>query len=85
MLKFEEKNIDAESMIADLKNEVVEAERAENNLEQHLKERIRESERIEEDIMHLRKKLDEESIKSRYENRSRNLDEILSVQRPSSD
>ena len=35
--------------------------------------------------MHLRKKLDEESIKSKFENNSRTLDEILSVQRPSSD
>ena len=35
--------------------------------------------------MHLRKKLDEESIKSKFENNSRTLDEILSVQIPSSD
>ena len=35
--------------------------------------------------MHLRKKLDEEYIKSKFENNSRTLDEILSVQRPSSD
>ena len=35
--------------------------------------------------MHLRNNLDEESIKSNFENSSRTLDEILSVQRPSSD
>ena len=34
--------------------------------------------------MHLRKKLDEESIKSKFENGSRNLDKILSVEIPSS-
>ena len=34
--------------------------------------------------MQLRNKLDEESIKSKFENNSRNLDEILSVQRSSS-
>ena len=34
--------------------------------------------------MHLRKKLDEESIKSKFENGSRNLDKIPSVERPSS-
>ena len=34
--------------------------------------------------MHLRKKLNEESIKSKFENRSRTLEEILSVQRPTS-
>ena len=72
-------------MIADLKNQVWEVERVENNLEQQLKKRIKEYEKLEQDIMHLRKKLDEESIKSRYENSSRTLDEILSVQRPSSD
>ena len=32
--------------------------------------------------MHLRKKLDEESIKSRFENSTMNLGEILSIQRP---
>ena len=35
--------------------------------------------------MCLRKKLDEESIKSKFEKSSNTLDEILSVQRPSSD
>ena len=35
--------------------------------------------------MHLRKKLDEESIKSKFENSSRSLYEILGVQIPSSD
>ena len=72
-------------MIVDLKNQVLEVERVENNLEQQLKRRIQESEKLEEDIMHLIKKLDEESIRSKFEKSSRNLDEILSVQRPSSD
>ena len=66
-------------MIVDLKNQVLEVERVENNIEQQLKKRTQESERLEEDIMHLRKKLDEESIKSKFENNSRTLDEILSV------
>ena len=34
--------------------------------------------------MFLRKKLDEESIKSKFEKSSNTLDEILSIQRPSS-
>ena len=46
---------------------------------------MQEFERIEEEITHLRNKLDEESIKSNFENGSRTLDEILSVQRPSCD
>ena len=57
MIEFEEKNNDAERMIVDLKNQVLEIERAENNLEQQLKKRIQESERIEEEIMHFRKRM----------------------------
>ena len=85
MIEFEEKNNDVERMITDLKNQVLEVKSAQNNLEKQLKKRIQESERLEEDIMHLRKKMGEEYIKSRFENNSRTLDEILSVQRPSSD
>ena len=85
MIEFEEKNKNAERMIIDLKNQVLEIERVENNLEQLLKKKIQESERLEQDIMHLRKKLDEEYIKSRYENNSRTSYETISVQRPSSD
>ena len=33
MIEFEEKNNDPERMIADFKNQVLEVERAENNLE----------------------------------------------------
>ena len=84
MIEFEEKNKDAERMIADLKNQVLEVERDENKLEQQLKKRIQEYEKLEQDIIHLIKKLDEEYIKSRFENNSRTLDEILSFQRPSS-
>ena len=46
MIEFEEKNNDAERMIVALKNKVLEVERAENNLEQQLKKRIQESERL---------------------------------------
>ena len=75
MIEFEEKNKDAERIIANLKNQVLEVERTENNLEQHLKKKIQESKRLEQDIMHLRKKLDQNSIKSKFENNSRTLDE----------
>ena len=67
MIEFEQKSNDVEIMIADFKNQVLEVERDENNLERQLKKRIQESERLEEDITHLRKKLDEESIKSNFE------------------
>ena len=56
MIEFEEKNNDAERMIADLKKQVLEVERAQNNIEQWLKQRTKESKRLEEDNMHLRKK-----------------------------
>ena len=85
MAEFEEKNNHAERIIVDLKNQFLVAKNTENNLEHQLKMRIQEYERLEEEIMHLRKKLDEESIKSNFENNSRTLDEILSLQRPSSD
>ena len=48
----------------------------------HLKKRIQESESLEEEIMHLRNKFDEESSKSKFENSSNTLDDILSSQRP---
>ena len=35
--------------------------------------------------MHFRKKIDEESVKSKFENSSKNQDEILRSQRPSRD
>ena len=50
-------------MISDFKKKILEVKRDETNLEQQLKKIIQESERLEEDIMHLRNKLDEESIK----------------------
>ena len=41
--------------------------------------------RLEEEITQFKKKLDEGSIKSKFENSSRILDDILSSQRPSGD
>ena len=74
MIEFEEKNNDVERMIVDLKNQDLEVERIENNLEQQLKKRIQKSKSLEEDIMNLRNKLDEECIKSKFENNSSTLD-----------
>ena len=82
MTEFEEKNNDAERIIVDLKNQFLLAKKAENNLEQQLKRIIQESEMLKEDIMCLRNKLDEETVKSKFENNSKTLVEILSVQRP---
>ena len=44
---------------SDLKTQLQEAKKIEEDLDLQIKRRIQESERIEEDIMHLRNKLDE--------------------------
>ena len=51
----------------------------------HLKRRIQESKRLEEEIIQFKKKHDEGSIISKFENSSRILDDILNSQRASSD
>ena len=68
-----------------MKTQLQEAKKIEEHLDLQLKKRIQESERIEEDIMHLRKKIYEGYIKSKFESSSNNLDDILSSQRPSRD
>ena len=54
-------------------------------INEKFKEKLQDSKRLEEEVILLRNKLDKEYIKSKFENTSRNLDEILSSQRPSSD
>ena len=71
-------------MIIDLNNQVQDVKRTEKQSILKGQKRTQEYENIEEDIMHLRKKQYEESIKSKIENISRTLDEILSFQISSS-
>ena len=59
--------------------------KVEEDLSLQLKRRIHESENLVEEIMQFKRKLNEGSIKSKFENSSRILDEILSNQIPSSD
>ena len=68
-----------------MKTQIQEAKKIEEDLDLQLKRRIQEYERLEEEIIHLKKKLDEESIKSKFQNSSRTLDDILSIQIPSRD
>ena len=56
MIEFEEKNNDAEIIIANLKNQLQEARKVENNLEQQLKKRDQELEKFEAELILLRKK-----------------------------
>ena len=82
---MQEKNKYSNQIISDLKTQLQEAKKIEEDLDLHLKKRIKGYERLEEQIMHLRKKFDEESIKPKFENISNTLDDILSSQIPSRD
>ena len=74
MTEFEEKNNDAERIIADLK-------RVENNLEQHLKKREQELENFEVELILLRNNTNEEFFQSKFKRSSKTMDDILSCQR----
>ena len=82
--KRRKKNKQSNHAISKLKVQLLDAKRIEEDLNLQLKRRIHESERLEEEIMQFKKKLDEESIKLKFENSSRILYEILNRQRPSS-
>ena len=80
----EEKSNDTERIIANLKNQLQEARKVENNLEQQLKKRKQELEKYEAELVLLGKKIDEESFQSKFVSNSKTLDDILSCQRSSS-
>ena len=82
--EFEEKNYDSERMIVDLKNQLQKSNKGENSLEQQLKTREQELEKVEAEIVLLRKKIDEESFQSKFVSSSKTLDDILSCQSSSS-
>ena len=81
MTKFEEKNNDAEIIIANFKNHLQEVKKVENNLEQQLNEREQELEKFEAEFILLRKKTNEESFQSKFKSSSKTMDDILSCQR----
>ena len=58
-------------VISDLENQLLEAKRIEEDLNLQLKRRIQESIRLEEEIMQLRKNIDEEAMKSKFEGDSK--------------
>ena len=72
-------------IITDLRNQLQEAKKSEEGIAILLRKIIRNSEKLEKQITQLREGVDEKSIKSKFENNSRILDDILSSQRPSSD
>ena len=79
------KNAEKNQIISDLKIQLQKAKNIEEDLDLQLKKRIQESERLEEEIMHLKKKLDEEYIKTKFENRPKTQDGNWSSQIPSRD
>ena len=82
--KCRKKNKQSNHAISKLEVQLLDAKRIEEDLNLQLKRIIHESKRIEEEIMQFKKKLDEESIKLKFENSSRILYEILNRKRPSS-
>ena len=65
--------------------QILDSKKVEEYLNLQLKRRIQESEKLVEEIMQFKRKIDEGSIKSKFENSSRIIDDILSSQRPSGD
>ena len=57
--------------------QLLDAKNIEEYLSLQLKRRIQESKNLAEEIMQFKRKLDEGSIKSKFENSSRILDDIL--------
>ena len=83
--KCRKRNRRSNLIISQLEAQLLDAKKVEEDLNLQLKRRIQESEKLAKEITQFKRKLDEESIKLKFENSSRILDDILSSQRPSSD
>ena len=79
--KQEQIEKEMEKIISNLKNEILEENRMEESLEKSLKEKQLTCERLEVELVHLRKELDAKFIQTRYENSSKVLDEIITTLR----
>ena len=66
-LKNEEKRTNSQTKSLDLKSQLQEAKNIEEDPYFHLKKRIHKSKRLEEEIMQHRNKVNEESIKLKFE------------------
>ena len=83
--KCRKKNKQSSHIISDLDAQLLDDKRIEEDLNLQLKIRIQEYEKIKEEIIQFKKNIDEGSIKSKFENSSRMLYDILNSQRASSD
>ena len=72
-------------IITDLRNQLQEAKKSEEDLVVFLRKRIQYFEKIEQEITQVREGVDEKSIKSKFENISRILDDVMNSQRSSND
>ena len=84
MTESEQKNNDVERIIVDLKSQLQEAKKVENNLEHEFKKREKELEKFKAKLILLGKNTNEESLQSKFKSSSKTLDDILSFQRSSS-
>ena len=71
--KCRRKNRQSNHVISELETQMLEVKKNEEDLNLQLKRRIHDSERFEEEIMQIRKMIDEEAIKSKFENNSKVL------------
>ena len=67
--------------MSNLKNQILDANRMEESLEESLKEKQLTCEIMEAKFVHLRKEFDGKLIQTRYENSSKVLDKIITTQR----
>ena len=80
--KCRKNNRHSNIIISQLEAQLLDSKKVEEDLNLQLKRRIQESEKLAEEIMQFKRKLNEGSMKSKFENRSRILDDILSSQIP---
>ena len=83
--KCRRKNKQSNHAIRELETQLLEAKRIEEDLNLQLNKGKQESERIKEEILQLRKKLNEKALKSKFEGNSKILDDILNRQKSSCD
>ena len=83
--KSRKKNKQSNLIISQLEAQLLESQKVEKDVNLQLKQRIQEFEKLAKEITQFKRKLDEGSIKSKFENSSRILDDILSSQKPSND
>ena len=72
-------------IITDLRNQIQEAKKSEEDLVVLLRKRIQDYEKLEKEIARLREGVDEKFIKSKFKNSSNFLNDILNSQRSSND